>query len=263
MTERSLVAFTLLAQTAVGAFVTLGALDLWAGGLTGQPPAHALTDGVLLAIGPVMGAALLVSLLHLGTPGAAWRALANLRSSWLSREILFALLFTGTGASFAVLRATATGPAELRGALAAVAALCGVALVYAMSRVYRVRTLPALDTPLTTVSFFATALLLGTLAVGTGLVLLPGVPEAVAVGPLHGLALAAAAGFGAELAVPGRGVLHGARRLLLLAGLALCVAFLLAAGRATALLVAASALALAAQVVGRYLFYLTGLRRSL
>jgi len=263
VTERPLVAFTLLAQTAVGAFVTLGALDLWAGGLTGHASRHALTDGVLLAIGPVMAAALLASLLHLGTPGAAWRALANLRTSWLSREILLALLFTGTGALFAVLRATGAGPAEARGALAAVAALCGVALVYAMSAVYRVRTVPSWDRPLTTVSFFATALLLGTLAVGTGLVLLPGVPDVLLVGPLHALALAAAAGFGAELAVPGGGAAHGARRLLLLAGLSLCVAFLLTAGRATALLVAAFALALAAEVLGRYLFYVDGLRREL
>ncbi|MGD0483435.1 MAG: DmsC/YnfH family molybdoenzyme membrane anchor subunit [Gemmatimonadales bacterium] len=263
MTERPLVAFTLLAQTAVGAFITLGALDVWAGGLTGRPSALAQSAGALLAIGPVMGVALLVSLLHLGTPTAAWRALANLRSSWLSREVLFALLFTGAGALFAILRATGTGTAGLRGAVAAAAALCGVALVYAMSRVYRVRTLPAWDTPLTTVSFFATALLLGTLAVGTGMVLVPGVPDELLAGPLRAIGVAAAAGFGAELAVPGRGARHALRRALLLAGLALCVGSLLGAGRADAALVAAFALALAAQVLGRLLFYVEGSRRVL
>lgn len=263
MTERPLVAFTLLAQTAAGAFVILGALDLWAGGPTGPAAACALTDGALLAIGPLMGAALLVSLLHLGTPAAAWRALANLRSSWLSREILCTLLFAATGTLFGVLRATDAGPAPLREALAAAAALSGAALVYAMARVYRVRTIPAWDTPLTTAAFFTTALLLGALAVGAALILLPGAPGALLVGPLHGLALAAAAGFGADLAIAGKGALHGARRLLLLAGLALCVAFLLTAGRATALFLAASPLALAAQVLGRYLFYVAGSRKVL
>jgi anaerobic dimethyl sulfoxide reductase subunit C (anchor subunit) len=260
------VAFTILAQTAVGAFLTLGALDAWAGGLTGRPDALSVAGTALLAIGPLMGVALLVSLLHLGTPTAAWRALANLRSSWLSREILFALLFTVTASLCAVLRATGSGTGAVRGAataVAALAALCGLALVYAMSRVYRVRTLPVWDTPLTTVSFFATALLLGTLAAGTGLVLLPGAPEASLAGPLRAIGLAAAAGFGAELAVPGRGARHAVRRALLLAGLALCVGSLLAPSRAAQAVVAAFALALAAQVLGRLLFYVEGSRKVL
>jgi anaerobic dimethyl sulfoxide reductase subunit C (anchor subunit) len=263
VTERPLVAFTLLSQTAVGAFLTLGALDVWGGALAGQPAAEALTNGVLLAIGPVMAGALAASLLHLGTPAGAWRALRNVRSSWLSREVLLALVFALTGAAFAGLRATGRGAADLRTAFAAAAGLSGVALVYAMARVYRIRTVPAWDTPLTEISFFATALLLGTLGVGTGLVLLPGVPDALVVRPLQWIALAAAAGFGAELAAQGRGPLHGLRRILLLAGLALCVGLLLSAARATALLVAAFALALAAQALGRYLFYVDGLRRDL
>jgi anaerobic dimethyl sulfoxide reductase subunit C (anchor subunit) len=263
MNERSLVAFTLLTQMAVGAFLTLGALDVWAGGLTGQPSAQALTNGALLAIGPVVAAALLASLLHLGTPGNAWRALANLRSSWLSREILFALAFAGLGGLFAALRWSGAGSPALRSCVALAAALCGVALVYATARVYRLRTVQSWDTPLTAVSFFATALLLGSLGVGTGLVLLPDVPDALVTGPLHAIAVVAAACCGAEVAAEGAGTLHGIRRLLLLLGLALCVALLLSAGRATALVVLAFGVALAAQVLGRYLFYVTGLRRSL
>ena len=263
MNERSLVAFTLLAQMAVGAFLTLGALDVWAGGLTGQPSAQALTNSALLAIGPAIAAALLASLLHLGTPGNAWRALANLRSSWLSREILFALAFAGLGGLFAALRWSGASSPALRSLVALAAGLCGVALVYAMARVYRLRTVRSWDTPLTTVSFFATALLLGSLGVGTGLVLLPGVPDALVTGPLRAIAVVATACCGIEVAANGGGTLHGIRRLLLLVGLALCVALLLGAGRATALVVPAFGVALAAQVLGRYLFYLTGLARSL
>ena len=263
MSERPLVAFTLLVQTAVGAFLTLGALDVWAGTLAGAAAARALTDGLLLAIGPVVGLALLSSLLHLGAPRNAWRAAANLRTSWLSREILCALLFAGAGAAFAVLRWTGTGPASLRHLLALAAAASGVALVYAMARVYRIRTVPRWDTPLTTASFFATALLLGPLAVGTGLVLLPGIPDALVREPLHWIALVAAAGFGAEIATAGRGAPHGVRRLLLVAGVVLCVVLLLSDARFAPALVATFAVALAAQVLGRYLFYMDGLRRAL
>jgi DMSO reductase anchor subunit len=263
VSERPLVAFTLLSQTAVGAFLTLGALDRWAEHLAGEPAARALTDGLLLAIGPVVGGALLASLLHLGTPRNAWRVAANLRTSWLSREILCALLFAGTGATFAVLRWTRAGPAELRSLFAFAGVATGLAFVYAMARVYQIRTVPFWHTHLTTVSFFATALLLGPLAVGTGLVLLPGVPDDLVRGPLHGIALVAAAGFGAEIAAAGTGVLHGVRRLLLLAGVGLCVVLLLSGARFTPALVAAFAVALAAQVLGRYLFYVDGLRREL
>ena len=263
MTERPLVAFTLLSQTAVGAFFTLGALDVGAAALSGQPLPRALTDGVLFAIGPVMVAALAVSLLHLGAPAGAWRVAANLRSSWLSREVLLAVGFALAGAAFAALRLSGHGPPGVRSALAATTALMGVSLVYAMARVYRVRTVPSWDTPLTTISFFAAAVLLGTLSVGTGLVLLPGVPGEMVVGPVRGIALAASAGFGAELAVPGRGTLHGVRRILLLAGLGLSVGLLLGASRAPGLLVAAFILALAAEVLGRYLFYVEGSRKAL
>ena len=256
MTERPLVAFTLLAQAAVGAFVTLAALDIWEGGATGSP-------GAFLAVGTVMGAALLISLLHLGTPAAAWRSLANLRSSWLSREILCALLFTVTSTLSAGLRATHAGPASFGDAAVVVAALAGIALLYAMSRVYRVRTIPAWDTPLTTVSFFATALLIGTLAAGTWLVLLPGTPGASPAGPLRAISAAAALGFGVELALPGRGWRHALRRTLLAAGLVLSGVSLLAAGRAAPALVAAFALALAAQVLGRLLFYAEESRKML
>jgi DMSO reductase anchor subunit len=263
MNERPLVAFTLLSQTAVGAFLTLGALDVWADTLAGEAAARALTNGLLLAIGPVVGVAMLSSLLHLGSPRNAWRSAANLRTSWLSREIVCAGLFAGSGAAFAALRWSGVGPEGLRTLLALAGAVSGVALVYAMARVYRLRTVPRWDTPLTTVSFFATALLLGPLAVGTGLVLLPGLPVELVRGPLHWIALVAAAGFGAEIAATGRGTLHGVRRFLLVAGVALCVVLLLSGARFAPALVATFAVALAAQVLGRYLFYVDGLRRAL
>jgi DMSO reductase anchor subunit len=263
VTERPLVAFTLLAQMAVGAFLTLGALDVWAGGLAGDPAAHALTNGVLLAIGPVMALSLLASLFHLGAPLAAWRAVRNVRSSWLSREVLLASSFTVAGAVFAVLRWSGAGSPSLRTRIAFLAGACGLAMVYAMARVYRLRTVPAWDSVLTTISFFATTVLLGSLAVGTGLAVLPGVPETLVTPPLHVIAVAAAGAFGAELAQRGKGTLHGVRRGLLLAGLAMCVLLLLTGGRATWLLVGAFASALAAQGLGRLLFYDTGLRRAL
>jgi len=162
-----------------------------------------------------------------------------------------------------VLRWSGAGSPALRTRVAILAGACGLALVYAMARVYRLRTVPAWDSALTTLSFFATTVLLGSLGVGAGLALLPGVPATLVTPPLHVIAVAAAGAFGAELAQRGTGRLHGLRRLLLLAGLALCVLLLLTGARASWLLVGAFASALAAQATGRYLFYDTGLRRAL
>lgn len=263
MRERPLVAFTLLSQAAVGVFLTLGALEVGAAVLGGHAAPRPLADATLLAIGPVIAAALAVSLLHLGSPGAAWRAVANLRTSWLSREVLLAVLFAGLGATFTALRLSGRGATVLRPALAGATALAGLALVYTMARVYRVRTIPAWDTPLTTVSFFTSTLLLGSLGVGTALAAVPGVPGAPVAWALRATVLAAAAGFGAGLALPGRGRAHAVRRLLLVGGLALSLGALLGAGRAPVALVAAFALALAAEVLGRYLFYVEGSRKVL
>jgi DMSO reductase anchor subunit len=80
---------------------------------------------------------------------------------------------------------------------------------------------------------------------------------------LRAISAAAALGFGVELALPGRGWRHALRRTLLAAGLVLSGVSLLAAGRAAPALVAAFALALAAQVLGRLLFYAEESRKML
>ncbi len=147
----SLVAFTILAQMAVGAMWILCTLQI-------SSISDARSPSIAVAVLACMALALAASLFHLGSPANAWRALANWRSSWVSREILFALLFAAASALFAglgLLRSNASTPAAL------LAALAGVALVYSMSRAYRLRTVPAWNTPLTLASFVLTALSLG------------------------------------------------------------------------------------------------------
>jgi DMSO reductase anchor subunit len=153
MRERSLVGFTLMAQTAVGLLWSLAAV-----GLPTTP---------LLLVAALTAAAGGASLLHLGSPRRAWRALGNLRVSWLSREILFLGLF-GLGVILMLGAAWIGRPATgLRHAITIATAVAGGGLLYSMARVYRLRTVPAWDTPLTTASFFLTAGSLGGLAAGT------------------------------------------------------------------------------------------------
>lgn len=172
MREWSLVGFTLLAQLAVGLF--------WALLLAGWAAGGGIVPGAgLLLVGPLLLAAAAVSVLHLGSPLGAWRALSNQRGSWLSREILFLALFGGGWAlSVWLLR---TGPADgLRHVVEAATGLCGLGLVYSMARVYRLRTVPGWGGWLTPAAFLLAAGSVGGLA--GALLLVLGAPDGEAGG---------------------------------------------------------------------------------
>jgi len=125
-----LIVLTLLTQLAVGA------------SLAGVRPLAAL-----LAV-----AALNASLLHLGRPVRAWKAMRNLRRSWLSREVA---LFGGY--------ATAATVAVAVPAVAPLAPVIGAAGVFASARLYIVPGRPAWNSPLTVAQFGLTGLLAGAL----------------------------------------------------------------------------------------------------
>lgn len=178
MKERSLIVFTILSQMAVGAMWAAGILHAWVTRQTGANVADSLIDPALPIIAPIMIVAMLASFFHLGTPINAWRASANIRSSWLSREIVFTVLFTGTSIVLIVMQWLEIGSTELRTAIVETAALCGLGLIISMANAYRLRTVPAWNTWMTPVSFFITACLLGTLLVGIMLiVVLDNLPE--------------------------------------------------------------------------------------
>jgi len=143
-----LVGATVLTQISLGAL--LGTLTL---------PVVAAGGAVAAALAGAV--ALAVSVLHLGRPAAAWKAMRNLRRSWLSREVaLFSAFsfatFGDAGASLLGYR----GPAQVVGGAAAV---LGIAGVFASARLYLVPARPVWNSPRTVVAFFATAVSTGPL----------------------------------------------------------------------------------------------------
>jgi DMSO reductase anchor subunit len=237
--EAPLVAFTLLAQAAVG--------GLWAALLLGR---GARMLPALLLAGACLGAAMLMSFAHLGTKRNAWRVLSHLQKSWLSREILFTLLF-GAGwlatTGSLLLGVNYMVPGVLTG-------LIGLWLVHAMARVYALRMVPAWNSDRTQVRFFISAGLLGVLA----LLPLTGASLAPAVRPVIGLFVIAS--LLVEGAISGPQVLsHAGRQLqlaLLAAGVVLtAAAFFIPGAFGSALGIVALLVVLAEQVVGRWFFY--------
>lgn len=146
--ETPLVVFTILVQMAVGIFWVVQ----WGG--DSIPFALNLMVGVSLSIG------IFFSFMHLGVKRNAWRAPFHLKKSWLSREILFIVLF-GAG-WFAGLMPL---PLLWLKIIRLVTFLLGIGLIFRMAKVYRLRTMPAWDTWRTTASFFITSILLGYLAI--------------------------------------------------------------------------------------------------
>jgi anaerobic dimethyl sulfoxide reductase subunit C len=168
--EWALITFTILAQMSVGAFVVLGIVHFFAARKAGEDQADRLSDMALLAIGPVLVLGILASFGHLGNPVNAPKAISNLGSSWLSREIFSSVTFAVLGAAFALMQWRKIATPALRNAIAWLAALVGLFLVFSMSQVYMLETQPIWDTFATPVQFFATTFLLGALAIGSAFV---------------------------------------------------------------------------------------------
>lgn len=168
--ELPLVIFTIAAQMSAGSFIVLGLIQLLGVGVK-QDVMEKVTTPALYAIGPLLVAGLAASTMHLGSPLKAINAIRHWDGSWLSREILIGMAFLGLGALFALLQWFKLGTHRLRQAVAVLAAIVGAALVYAISQVYSLRTVPAWSTYHTPVRFFITAFLLGGLAVGAALVI--------------------------------------------------------------------------------------------
>lgn len=161
--EWPLVFFTLLSQMSAG--ILLAGFAVFAvtknSELSGSPE---LRKWILTAAIVMLGAALLLSFLHLSRPLHSLYAFSNIGTSFLSREILTLLLFlvflllawfsNRYGHEFPVFQKTSF--------LAAL--LSGLLLILFMARLYMIPTVPAWNTPLTVVGFFNSAVLLGALA---------------------------------------------------------------------------------------------------
>jgi anaerobic dimethyl sulfoxide reductase subunit C (anchor subunit) len=211
LSELPLVIFTIIAQMSVGSFVVLGLIHLLVG-RAGRDVIDKVSDPALYAIGPILALGLLASMMHLGTPIRAINALGHLQSSWLSREILFGLLFAAIGGAFALSQWFKWLTPRWRQALAGLAALVGLALIWSMTMVYQLPTVPAWDSWATPVRFFATTVLLGSLAVGAALVVTADIrrrrgaaadeaSETVIMSSLRGIAIGAIAMLGVEFVV--------------------------------------------------------------
>lgn len=160
--EWPLVAFTLLAQTAAGLALFLLAPIYLLPDFAMAPRLRMMKLGACVLVLALIGAAALLSLLHLKHRGRAPRALANAGTSWLSKEILALVIFGAAtaGQAFLAWRAPVSPAAVTLMILVAAEA---VALVFSMARLYTLPAVPDWNTPATAAAFFGTTALLGSM----------------------------------------------------------------------------------------------------
>ena len=271
-----LIALTLLTQLSLGTVAATVVAELAGASTPGRSGLAGGAVGAALAGAVALGA----SLLHLGRPASALKALRNLRTSWLSREVALLSAFSGASLAYAGAWAWDGGPASgVRLGLGLAAVALGVAGIYASGRLYLVPARPVWNSGRTLVAFFATAGATGPLlallcldrtllspALVTGLVAAAGAGCVVQLGVLRHLLTTVRSrpdrqhrGTATLLDGRFRGLLQ-ARIAAVLVSLALMawaltapVAGPAAGGRlATALAVAALG-----ELAGRYLFYVT------
>lgn len=165
-----MVAFTLLTQMAVGTFLALGVAEIVLARSGAARSRDRILSPILYAIGPVLVAGLVVSMLHMNDMTNVLNVVRNPATSWLSREILFGIAFAAFGFAFAALEWFRWGPAALRRVLAGVTALLGIGLVTSESMIYYSLTaVPAWHSWIVPVEFFGSTVLLGVLAVSAAL----------------------------------------------------------------------------------------------
>lgn len=170
--EWPLTAFTILAQMAVGTFVALGVVTVSSS--LKRRRADAVAIPALYALGPLMVAALIASMLHLGTPTHAPNAIRHIATSWLAREIVFGAGFAALGFAFAALTWLDWCGEKVRTALAAFTAVWGLVFIWVMANVYYgLETVPAWNRWTTPAQFYGSTLLLGALTLAVAFVWYP------------------------------------------------------------------------------------------
>ncbi|MDX9990827.1 MAG: DmsC/YnfH family molybdoenzyme membrane anchor subunit [Anaerolineales bacterium] len=202
--EWSLLIFTILGQVSTGALIILLIVRTYAVRKAGLEQADRLTDKPLFIVVPIILLALLASLLHLGNPLNITRAVPNLGSSWLSREVIIVVIFVILAGIYTVMQWRKISSDSVRTVIGWVAAAVGLFQTYAMAQVYMIRTQPAWNTFATPITFITTSLLLGALLVAVALVATRSKDEiqlSLFRDALRGIALAAIVLVGVEFVV--------------------------------------------------------------
>lgn len=158
--EWSLLFFTLIGQFSAGLTTALLIYTIITPKRDDNAQASFLKVGLLVATGAI-GIALIISFLHLSAPLSSVFALTNLKSSWLSREILMVSAYAASIFATTLYWLFCKGKRSLLIPLLAISSLLGLTMVLTMAKLYMIETIPVWNTPGTLIAFYVNTILLG------------------------------------------------------------------------------------------------------
>jgi len=169
--EWALPVYTILMQLAVGALLVLWIIRRLASSKFSPGEMDRIIRNPLLVIMITVIVAMVGSHFHLSKPFHSFYAVRNFAHSWLSREIVFTVMFFIMLFSLWLLSRYKKEFRFLLTVIGWISILFGVIVVYCMARIYMLPTQAAWNSPLVIVSFYTTTVLLGIMTIACLLVL--------------------------------------------------------------------------------------------
>lgn len=169
--EWALPVYSILLQLATGALLVLLIIRAASRSKLQPKEIDQVSRNPILVIAFTVGIAMVGAHLHLSRPLLSFLAILNFRSSWLSREIVFTVLFFLTVSSLWFLSRNGYPHRKLIAGIGWLGVGLGFIAIYCMARIYMLPTQAAWNSPTTLISFFNTMILLGTMAIACLLVL--------------------------------------------------------------------------------------------
>ncbi len=163
--EWTLPVYTILMQIAVGAHFLLWVIRTRAGTRFSHREMEKVVRNPVLVIWFTSLVAIIGSHFHLSRPYHSFYAVMNFKSSWLSREIVFSILFLLTTFIAWYLSRYHTTRPKLITATGWLGVFWGLLLVFSMAHIYLIPTQTAWNSATVIVSFYVTTLLLGCMTI--------------------------------------------------------------------------------------------------
>jgi anaerobic dimethyl sulfoxide reductase subunit C (anchor subunit) len=169
--EWALPVYTILIQLTVGSLFILWSIRSMVHSKFSHEEIDRIIGNPMLVIAFTTVVAMGGSHFHLSKPFHSFLAVLNFKSSWLSREIVFTVLFFLTMMSLLYLTHFRSRYRRLITGLGWLAVFWGSILIYCMARIYLLPTQVAWNSDTVILSFYTTSLMLGGMAIACLMVL--------------------------------------------------------------------------------------------
>lgn len=159
--EWALPVYTIMIQLATGAILSLWVIRLFGIRKFGRDALDRMTKIPMLIIFSTIILAMVGAHFHLSKPFLSILAVLNYRTSWLSREIIFTIVFFLITGCLSFLLWYVRGYHRVKEILGWIAILAGVIDIYCMAHIYLLPTQISWNSPATIPTYYGTTLLLG------------------------------------------------------------------------------------------------------